>query len=62
MFYANDETISPYKSNQKLVAFAGIGYPEKFFNRLENLVKRVSYPDHYQYTDADIKKLCDLAF
>lgn len=61
VFYAENTTISPYKSNQKLVAFAGIGYPEKFFRRLENVVKRVSYPDHYQYTDADIKKLRDLA-
>ena len=61
VFYAENKTISPYKSNQKLVAFAGIGYPEKFFRRLENIVKKISYSDHYQYTDADIKKLRDLA-
>ena len=61
VFYAENTTVSPYEVGEKLVAFAGIGYPEKFFRRLQNVVARVPYPDHYQYTDADIKKLRDLA-
>ena len=61
VFYAENTTVSPYGVGEKLVAFAGIGYPEKFFCRLQNVVARVPYPDHYQYTDADIKKLLDLA-
>ncbi|MBP9999182.1 MAG: tetraacyldisaccharide 4'-kinase [Proteobacteria bacterium] len=61
VFYAENTTIPPYGSDVPLVAFAGIGYPEKFFRRLDNVVKKVPFPDHYQYTDMDIKKLRDLA-
>lgn len=45
----------------KGIAFAGIGHPEKFYTMLEksgvHLVDKVSFPDHYAYTRADIKKL-----
>ena len=57
VFYANSETISPYDKKQKLYAFAGIGYPKKFFGALDNVVGKKSFPDHYQYTDDDLKKL-----
>lgn len=61
VFYAKNATVSPYSGVQKLVAFAGIGYPEKFFSNLKNVVYKKSFPDHYQYTDNDIKKLLELA-
>ena len=61
VFYAKNTTVSPYGDNVRVVAFAGIGYPQKFFNRLKNVVKKVSFADHYQYTDVDIKKLLGLA-
>ena len=61
VFYAGTETISPYDENTKLVAFAGIGYPKKFFDCLKNVVATRAFPDHYQYTDDDIKKLFELA-
>lgn len=57
IFYATNKTISPYKPKEKLFAFAGIGYPKKFFDALDNVVGRKSFPDHYQYTDADIENL-----
>lgn len=57
IFYATNKTVSPYKHNQKLFAFAGIGYPKKFFSALDNVVGRKAFPDHYQYTDADIDAL-----
>lgn len=45
----------------KGIAFAGIGHPEKFYTMLEkygvSLVDKISFPDHYAYTRADIKKL-----
>ncbi len=61
VFYATNKTISPYDENEKLYAFAGIGYPRKFFKSLKNVVGRKSFADHYQYTDEDLKKLRDAA-
>lgn len=61
VFYADNKTISPYDDTQKLVAFAGIGYPGKFFKSLNNVVAVRAFADHYQYTDEDIKKLFELA-
>lgn len=61
VFYANNQTVSPYDEDVKLVAFAGIGYPKKFFDSLHNVVAKRAFPDHYQYTDDDINKLMMLA-
>ena len=61
MFYAKNQTVSPYDDDEKLVAFAGIGYPKKFFNALKNVVAKRAFPDHYQYTQQDIEQLLSLA-
>ena len=54
-----------HDKNANYVAFCGLGYPDKFFNTLNdsdyNVVKREIYPDHYHYTDEDLAKLCDIA-
>tara|TARA_B100000767_G_scaffold274660_1_gene308401 strand:+ start:1047 stop:1982 length:936 start_codon:yes stop_codon:yes gene_type:complete len=46
---------------QDLLAFAGIGNPENFFNLLKNnnlkIKKSVSFPDHYNYSLKDLKNL-----
>ena len=57
VFYAKNQTVSPYDEDEKLVAFAGIGYPNKFFDSLKNVVAKRAFPDHYQYTHADLEKL-----
>jgi len=61
VFYADSQTISPYDENEKLYAFAGIGYPKKFFGVLKNVVGTRIFADHYQYTDDDINKLSNIA-
>ncbi len=61
VFYAKNNTVSPYNENVKLVAFAGIGYPKKFFKCLPNVVATRAFSDHYQYSDEDIEKLISLA-
>ena len=62
IFHAKNKTINPYGANEKIVAFAGIGYPQKFFAAINgNVVATRKFPDHYQYTDADLEKLFKLA-
>ena len=61
VFYAKNQTVSPYDEDVPLVAFAGIGYPKKFFKSLSNVVATRTFSDHYQYTDEDIKNLIALA-
>ncbi len=50
---------------KKILAFAGIGNPESFFNLLrENglkVKKEISFPDHYNYTKKEIENLISQA-
>ena len=50
---------------KSMIAFCGIGRPEKFFDSLErskiNVITKFSYPDHHQYQEGEIKKMLDLA-
>lgn len=52
--------------NHKLVAFAGIGLPEKFWEIIRgmggHIIATKIFPDHYQYKDKDIRMLEDLAY
>ena len=47
--------------NKKIIAFAGIGNPQNFFDLLiENDIevkKTFSFPDHHHYSEADYKKI-----
>ena len=61
VFYATPTTTNPYPRGTRLCAFAGIGYPRKFFDSLDNVVATRAFADHYQYTDDDLKKLFALA-
>jgi len=49
----------------RVLAFAGIGDPEKFFTTLTEagvaVVARKSFPDHHRYTQAQAQALCDEA-
>ncbi len=51
--------------NQKVTAFAGIAYPEKFYNSLTEqgavLVKKISYPDHHIFVENDMLNLAETA-
>ena len=56
----DDDYINNFK-NKKVVAFCGIGYPDKFYMSLEKIGCEVlyikSFPDHYIYKEKDILKL-----
>lgn len=52
-------------AGKSVVAFAGIGRPEKFFPTLDKagaqLVARHGFPDHYVYSETDLRRLADEA-
>lgn len=62
IFYSNyiPVNIDQFKG-KKLLAIAGIGNPNNFFELLEdydlNIEKKISFPDHYKFTPSDIKKI-----
>ena len=47
--------------NKNIVAFAGIGNPENFFNLLRdykiNIVEELKFPDHYNYSEKELNNL-----
>ena len=59
-FEAKPKSISGVKGKDVL-AFAGIGSPQKFFDFLQkngvNPIKTIEYPDHHSYTRFDIEDL-----
>ena len=66
IFYSKyiPENINSFK-NKKVIAFAGIGMPENFFDLLEehniNIYKTIKYPDHHNYSENELKNLIDMA-
>ena len=52
-------------TGQRITAFAGIAYPEKFFNSLKvvkaNIVDKISYSDHHIYSENDLLYLAEIA-
>ena len=66
IYYSNYLPVNVKKlKNINLLAFAGIGNPENFFQLLSNynlkIKKTISFPDHYDYTEKDVKNLFNLA-
>ena len=54
------QNINEFK-NKKVVAFAGIGNPDNFFNLLEeykiDIFKKIKFPDHYEYSNKELEDL-----
>tara|TARA_Y100001958_G_C21220537_1_gene545880 strand:- start:693 stop:1664 length:972 start_codon:yes stop_codon:yes gene_type:complete len=62
IFYSKYVIKDPNKfKNKKIIAFAGIGNPQNFFDLLEeneiNVKKTFSFPDHHKYSEVDYNKL-----
>lgn len=65
-----DASIAPsgatdWLSGAPVVAFAGIGVPDRFFTTLRTLgarlVEEIAFPDHHAFAPADATRLLDLA-
>lgn len=54
-----------YIAGKRVIAFAGIGRPSKFFKTLSGLrceiIEKKSFPDHHLYSPRDIRKIMNLA-
>ena len=52
-------------NRQKIIAFAGIGRPEKFYTSLRQcgfkLCQTIDFPDHHQYTEEELLSLINQA-
>ena len=62
IFYCNYKTqnVDQFK-NKKIIAFAGIGNPENFFDLLIenklNIIETVKFPDHHDYSEKELENL-----
>ena len=62
IFYSRykPQNISEFQ-NKKIVAFAGIGNPENFFELLIdnnlNVIEKVKFPDHHNYSENELENL-----
>jgi len=56
------QNISEFK-DKKVIAFAGIGNPENFFNLLKenniNIIEEIKFTDHHEYSKEDLSLLID---
>ncbi|MDR2685976.1 MAG: tetraacyldisaccharide 4'-kinase [Rickettsiales bacterium] len=59
--FSAERVFEPAEFGKKIVAFSGLGYPEKFFASLEELseraIKRLPFPDHHNWTKRELKKI-----
>tara|TARA_B100000427_G_C15474480_1_gene580101 strand:+ start:241 stop:1170 length:930 start_codon:yes stop_codon:yes gene_type:complete len=66
IFYSKylPKNIEEFK-NKKLFAFAGIGNPSNFFELLSeynlDVQKKITFPDHYQYSSKEIENMSQIA-
>ena len=61
VFHGSITPVEPLRDNSDVIAFAGIGRPQKFYRSLQelgfNLIKTVDFPDHHFYTEDELKQL-----
>lgn len=65
VFFGHTEAVQTTITQPNILAFAGIGHPQKFYHTLTmqgfNVVKTVDFPDHHFYSKAELEKLVAIA-
>lgn len=65
VFFAHTEAVQTLTGNLNVLAFAGIGHPQKFYRTLTkqgfNIVETVDFPDHHFYTASELERLLEKA-
>ncbi len=61
VFFAHLETTQTAVGKNDVVAFAGIGHPQKFYHSLKeqgfNVLKTYDFPDHHFYSKKELEKI-----
>ena len=61
VFHVDIKEQQPEHQNMKVIAFAGIGYPQKFYHSLQKcgltVANSYDFPDHHFYTKDELKAL-----
>jgi len=64
-FKGNIVAHKPQLNNNRVVAFAGIGRPQKFYTSLQELgieiIQTFDFPDHHYYTVEELQKIINFA-
>jgi len=65
VFFGHTEASQANLDNQDVLAFAGIGHPQKFYHTLKqqgfNVVKTIDFPDHHFYTREELDAIIEQA-
>ena len=65
VFFGHTEPVQTTVSSANILAFAGIGHPQKFYHTLKqqgfNVVETLDFPDHHFYSGAEIENILQKA-
>ncbi len=65
VFFGHTEALTTVINNPNILAFAGIGHPQKFYHTLStqgfNVIETIDFPDHHFYSTAELEQILQKA-